>query len=75
LDYDGKTRYRKVNSLMDERIHYISLAEGVCENVNQNGINEHINKYVLNDLLVKEICSYMNPNLLPLPTPPTPDTK
>lgn len=58
LDYDGKTRYR-VKSFIDNRIPYISLAEAVGENINQNGVNEHINRYLLNPLLVKEICSYI----------------
>lgn len=62
LDYDGTTRYR-VKSLMDERIHYISLAEGVDDSVKQNDVNEHINKYLFNPLLVKEICTYIDPDI------------
>ena len=62
LDYDGTTRYRKVNSFMDERLPYLSLIESVGEKTNMDGKNEHINKYILNQDLVKEICSFMNPN-------------
>ena len=61
LDYDGKTRYRQVKSFMDERLPYLKLVEGVGNGENENGKNEHINNYVLNDLLVKEVCSFMNP--------------
>jgi hypothetical protein len=62
LDYHGTTRYR-VKSFIDDRIPYIRLAEGVENNINQNGVNEHINKYLLNPLLVKEICSFIGPEL------------
>jgi hypothetical protein len=62
LDYDGTTRYRKVNSFIDERLPYLSLIESVGEKTNMDGKNEHINKYILNQDLVKEICSFMNPN-------------
>jgi hypothetical protein len=62
LDYDGKTRYRRVDSFMDKRIHYITLAEAVGNNINENNVNEHINRYLLNSLLLKEICSYIGPD-------------
>ena len=58
LDYDGTTRYRKVNSLMDERLPYISLVEGVGNGVNSENKNEHINnctaieKYFNNSLSI-----------------------
>ena len=61
LNYDGTTRYRKVQSFMDERLPYLSLVEGVGDNVNPQNTNEHINKYLLNQELIKEICSFMNP--------------
>ena len=61
LNYDGTTRYREVKSFMDERLPYLSLAEGIGNGVNPENKNEHINKYVLNQELVKEICSFMNP--------------
>ena len=63
LDYDGTTRYRKVKSHMEERIPYLQVVESTGEIKNQDGINEHINKYVLNDVILKDICSYMNPLL------------
>ena len=58
LDYNGTTRYRDVTSLMDVRIDYISLVEGLSETKNDN-----INKYALNEDIIKEICSFMNPLL------------
>jgi hypothetical protein len=81
LDYDGTTRYRKVKTLMDERINYIMLLEGTSDEINvmpppppsisnnvilppslnKIDVNEHINKYLFDENLVKEICSFMNP--------------
>jgi hypothetical protein len=68
LDYDGTTRYRVVNTFIDERLSYLKLVESVGEAINVEGKNEHINKYLLNELIVKEICSFMNPYLPPVPT-------
>jgi len=61
LDYDGTTRFRQVKTFMDERIEFIKLADGVNIGKNKGQINEHINTYLLNPLLIKEICSFMNP--------------
>lgn len=61
LEYDGTTRYREVSS-MDERINYLKLVESVGYNSNLDGGNNQILKYVLNDLLVREICTYIGPN-------------
>ena len=63
LDYDGSTRFREVKRLIDERINYIALAEGIKDEINIDGENEHINRYVFNELIVKEICSFMNPEI------------
>ncbi len=63
LDYDGTTRYREVKSDMDERIHYLKLIESTSDKKNTNGINEHINAFILNKEVSKEICSFMNPLL------------
>ena len=60
LDYDGKTRYR-IKSFIDIRLPYISLYEGVINNIDENNKYEHIHGYILNDLLLKEICSFMSP--------------
>ena len=67
LNYDGSTRYRVVNTFIDERLPYLKLVESVGKAVNVEGKNEHINKYLLNELIVKEICSFMNPDLPPVP--------
>jgi len=63
LDYDGTTRYRMVHTHMEERLPYLSVVEGVGHGINLNGENEHINTYILNELVVKEVCSIMNPKL------------
>lgn len=63
LDYDGTTRYRRVKTHMDERVNYLKLIESVGETKNKDGNNEHVNKYILNQELTKEICSFMNPLL------------
>jgi hypothetical protein len=68
LDYDGTTRYRVVNTFIDERLPYLKLVESVGKAVNVEGKNEHINKYLLNELIVKETCSFMNPKLPPPPS-------
>jgi hypothetical protein len=67
LDYDGKTRYRTVQTHMDKRIDYIMLWEGTNDIINvlpppPSRDNEHINKYLFDENLVKEICTYMNPS-------------
>jgi hypothetical protein len=46
---------------MDERVDFVALFEGIGNEINESLVNEHINKYLLNENLVKEICSYMNP--------------
>jgi hypothetical protein len=78
LDYDGKTRYRTVQTLMDERINYVMLNEGTESEIvtldatqEPNTVqfndmpppppDEDINKYLFDENLVKEICSFMNP--------------
>ncbi len=58
LDYDGTTRYRRV--IVNERLPYLNLVEGVGDNINPGRENEHINKHILNPVLVKEIASFMN---------------
>ena len=63
LDYDGTTRYRRVKTHMDERVNYVKVIESTGETKNANLENEHINKYILNPELSKEICSFMNPLL------------
>jgi hypothetical protein len=66
LDYDGSTRFREVKRFIDERINYIKLAEAVPMTQIEESESiktDHINKYLLNPLLVKEICSFMNPHL------------
>ena len=63
LDYNGTTRYSEVKTCMDTRLPYISLVEGVGDGVNSGNVNEHINKYLLNKEIVKEVCSFMNPLL------------
>lgn len=60
LDYDGTTRYREL-SFMDARINYLKMIESVGYYSNVDGKNNHILEYILNDLLVKEICSYIGP--------------
>lgn len=78
LDYDGKTRYRTVQTLMDERIDFLMLFKGTESEIvtldatqepntyQRNDMpppppDEHINKYLFDENLVKEICSFMNP--------------
>jgi hypothetical protein len=61
LCYEGTTRYRKI-SFIENRLPYLFLIEGLGDNVNQGGINEHINKFILNEVIIKEICSFMDPN-------------
>jgi hypothetical protein len=58
LDYHGTTRYREIY-VMDSRIDYLRLAEGVGNGLNTDGKNEHINNYLLNPDLIKEVCSFM----------------
>jgi hypothetical protein len=61
LDYDGKTRYREVKTLMDERLPFLNVIESTQSKVNEGMVNEHINKFILNEDTAKEICSFMNP--------------
>ena len=63
LDYDGKTRYREVKSYMDERVFFLQVVESTGDLINKDNKNEHINKYILNEEVTKEICSFMNPLL------------
>ena len=63
LNYEGTTRYREVKTFMEVRLPYLNLVEAVGEKINIDGKNEHINKYLLNPDLVKEISSFMNPDL------------
>ena len=60
LDYDGKTRYRKCESFMEERINYLKLVESVGDQVNEK--NDHVERYILNDLIVKDISTFLGPN-------------
>jgi hypothetical protein len=64
LDYDGKTRYREIKSYMDERIDFLKLIESTGEKRNVNNKNEHINTFLFNEVISKEICSFMNPAAL-----------
>lgn len=64
LDYDGTTRYREITRLIDQRINYIKLAEGIQNETNMENKNEHINKYILNPCIIKEVCSFKGNNLL-----------
>jgi len=61
LDYDGTTRYREVRTHMDERVAFLKVVESTGEIKNENNEKEHINKFILNDVIVKEVCSFMNP--------------
>ena len=78
LDYDGKTRYRQVQTCMDERIDFLMLFKGTESEIvtldatqEPNTVqfndmpppppDEDINKYLFDENLVKEICSFMNP--------------
>jgi hypothetical protein len=48
---------------MDVRVKYLSLVEGLGENKNIDNKNEHTNKYLLNEEIKKEVCSFMNTQL------------
>jgi len=61
LDYDGKTRYRQTKTFMDERIPFINLVESIEGKTNKDHVNEHVNKFLFNPVITKEICSFMNP--------------
>ena len=63
LDYDGTTRYREVTTHMDERINFLKVVETADGKVNEDGINEHVNRFLLNPVIAKEVCSFMNPLL------------
>ena len=53
LDYHGTTRYREITSLMDVRVKYLSLVEGLGETKNKDNINEHINSFLPNEEIKK----------------------
>jgi len=61
LAYDGKTRYREISDYIDNRLPYLDLVEGVGNNTNLDNKNEHINRYYLNPLVIKEVCSFISP--------------
>jgi hypothetical protein len=65
LDYDGKTRYREIKTHMDERISFLQLYESIVTECPTNiyANNENINKFLFNEDVAKEICSFMNPIL------------
>jgi hypothetical protein len=63
LEYDGTTRYRRVKSHMEERLPFLKLVESTGVKKNEDNKNEHINKYVLNELITMEVCTFMNPVL------------
>jgi hypothetical protein len=60
LNYDGTTRYREIK-YMESRIDYLIVLEGIGNEINKDGINEHINHYLFDELIVKEVCSFINP--------------
>lgn len=64
LDYYGTTRYRDITSFMNARVNYLSLVEGLRENKNIDNKNEHTNRYLLNNEIKKEVCSFMPPGQL-----------
>ena len=65
LDYDGTTRYREIKTYMDERISFLQLYESIVTEcpINIYANNENINKFLFNEDVAKEICSFMNPIL------------
>ena len=63
LDYDGTTRYREIKTLMDERVNYLMVAESTGHTIHPSGKEAHIIKFVLNEEIIKEVCSFMNPLL------------
>jgi len=61
LCYEGTTRYCKI-SFIENRLPYLFLVEGVDNNLNPDGKNEHINKFILNEIIIKEISCFIDPN-------------
>jgi hypothetical protein len=62
LDYDGTTRYSETQlNYIINRTPYLKVFEEAGTNKNEGEINEHINHYILDGLLVKEICSFIPP--------------
>lgn len=64
LNYDGTTRYIDAKTFMDERLPFLNVIESTGNQINTSLKNEHINRFLLNDEITKEICSFMNPNPL-----------
>jgi len=60
LDYDGTTRYRQIN-YVESRIDYLMVLEGIGREINNDEFNEHINHYLGDLNVVKEVCSFINP--------------
>jgi len=52
-EYDPK--YKKKNNIYI-RLPYISLFEGITMNLSEEN---HITKYLFNELIIRDICSYM----------------
>ena len=52
LDYDGSTRYVQLFDL-ESRINYIKLSEGIHTS------SSHIIKFLFDDFIIKDICSYL----------------
>jgi hypothetical protein len=48
---------------MEERLPFLKLVESTGVKKNEDNKNEHINKYVLNELITMEVCTFMNPVL------------
>jgi hypothetical protein len=50
---------------MDERISFLQLYESIVTECPTNiyAKNEHVNKFLFNEDVSKEICSFMNPIL------------
>jgi hypothetical protein len=46
---------------MESRIDYLIVLEGIGNEINKDGINEHINHYLFDEVIVKEVCSFINP--------------
>jgi hypothetical protein len=81
LDYDGKTRYREVQTCLDEKVNYLMLYEEKENEINKIDTtdtyqestqiqcsdmpppppDEHINNYLFDLNVAKEIRSFMTP--------------
>ena len=58
--YNMKTiRYRRVMIDMEERISFLKIIESTGDVINTT--NEHITRYLMDENISKEICSFMNP--------------